>query len=301
MKNPVGDYLPNKIEKSENKGQIQNLINNLAELNKNQVINNQYLQKMVGDQSNHLVKSEKFEDLQLWLFLLSSVKRSVESPQKTKVFEISGDEIWNIIYPHIEKEPHTINKIKKDLDALGLSDKVTKFEKEVGKGTDNSLGTNKKVADENTSKKRKLNKKPPISRIVVDGSNVARAGLKDGQGSAEQLIIVYNSLKKDYGFDGIVILIGAGLRHHTPDFEKLKQYIDNDVVREAPAGTSDDFYIIQFALDNDMLILTNDMYRDFKEKHLELKGQIDMRRVTFMINPDGSLSLGEFPNYKKEE
>jgi hypothetical protein len=301
MKNPVGDYLPNKIEKSENKGQIQNLINNLAELNKNQVINNQYLQKMVGDQLNHLVKSEKFEDLQLWLFLLSSLKRSVESPQKTKVFEISGDEIMNIIYPHIEKEPHKINKIKKDLDTLGLSDKVTKLEKEVGKGTDNSLGPNKKVADENSSKKRKLNKKPPISRIVVDGSNVARAGLKDGQGSAEQLINVYNSLKKYYGFDGIVILIGAGLRHHTPDFEKLKPYIDNNVVREAPAGTSDDFYIIQFALDNDMLILTNDMYRDFKEKHLELKGQIDMRRVTFMINPDGSLSLGEFPNYKKEE
>ncbi len=159
------------------------------------------------------------------------------------------------------------------------------------KGAGNSSGMNKK---------RKLNRKPPISRIVVDGSNVARADLKDGQGSAEQLINAYTSLQRDYDFDEIIIIIGSGLRWYTPDFEKLNYFIDSKVVREAPAGEDDDFFIIQFALDNDMLILTNDRFVDWKARYPELEVQIEMRRVAFMIKPDGSLSLGKFPDYKKE-
>ena len=302
MKNSIYDYLPNQVKKCENKEQIQHLITNLAELSKNKIIDNRYLQKIIRIQSNILSESNNFDDLQKWLFLLLSVKRLIESPQKTKVLEISTDKIWNTIYPLIDKDPNKIKKIQKDLNALGLSDKLKKIEKETDIKTINAIETNKTGADKNTRKKTKIINKSPISKIIVDGSNVARAGLKDSQGSAKQLINVYKSLKEDYEFNEIAIIIGAGLRHHTPDFEKLEPYIENDIVRQAPAGTSDDFYIIQFAIDNDMLILTNDMYREFKEKYPELKTDIEMRRITFMVNPDNeSVTLGQFPEYKKEE
>jgi hypothetical protein len=302
VKNPIEGCLPNQIKKSKNKEQIQHLFNNLAELSKKQIISKQYLQRIINDQSNLLLKSDNFDDLQLWLFLLSSMKRLIESPLKINVLEISGDEIWGTVHPYIDKEPNNIKKIKKDLNTLGLNAKVQKIENEMTGGIVKSVDVNKTNIDENVNHKAKLNRKPPINRIVVDGSNVAREGLNNQHGSAEQLLNTYNTLKNDFGFEDIVIIIGAGLRHHTSDFSKLEPFIKQNIIRAAPAGTSDDFYIIQYAMDNDMLILTNDMYRDFKGKDPEWKEQIEMRRVTFMVNPDDkTISLGQFPDYKKEE
>lgn len=302
VKNPIEGYLPNQIKKSKNKEQIQHLFNSLAELSKKQIISRQYLQRVINDQSNLLLKSDNFDDLQLWLFLLSSMKRSIELPQKINVLEISGDKIWDTVHPHIEKEPNKINEIKKDLNILGLNAKVQKIDNEITSSTVKSVDVNKTAIDKNVNHKAKLNRKPPINRIIVDGSNVAREGLKDQQGSSNQLLNAYNTLKDDFGFEEIVIIIGAGLRHHTSDFDKLEPFIEQKIIRTAPAGTSDDFYIIQHAMDNDMLILTNDMYRDFKEKYPEWKEQIEMRRVTFMVNPDDkTVKLGQFPDFKKEE
>lgn len=302
VKNPIEGYLPNQIKKSKNKEQIQHLFNNLAELSEKQIVSKQYLRRVINDQSNLLLKFDNFDDLQLWLFLLSSMKRLIESPLKINVLEISGDEIWGTVHPYIDKEPNNIKKIKKDLNTLGLNAKVQKFENEITSSIVKSVDVNKTNIDENVNQKTKLNRKPPINRIVVDGSNVAREGLNNQHGSAEQLLNAYNTLKNDFGFEDIVIIIGAGLRHHTSDFSKLEPFIKQNIVRAAPAGTSDDFYIIQYAMDNDMLILTNDMYRDFKGKDPEWKEQIEMRRVTFMVNPDDkTISLGQFPDYKKEE
>jgi len=302
VKNPMEGYLPNQIKKSKNKEQIQHLLNNLADLSKKQIISKQYLQRIINDQSNILLKSDNFEDLQLWLFLLSSTKRLIESPLKINILEISGDKIWDTVHPHIDKEPNHIKKIKKDLTILGLNAKVQKIENEITGNIVKSVDVNKINVNKNVNQKTKLNKMLPINRIVVDGSNVAREGLNDQHGSAEQLLNAYNTLKNDFGFKNIVIIIGAGLRHHTSDFSKLEPLIKQNIIRVAPAGTSDDFYIIQYAVDNDMLILTNDMYRNFKDKDSEWKTQIEMRRVTFMVNPeDKTISLGQFPNYKKEE
>lgn len=302
VKNPIEDYLPKQIKKSENKDQIQNLINNLAELSKKQIISNQYLQRAVENESNLLLESGNFDDLQLWLFLLSSMKRLIESPQKTKLLDISGDMIWDMVHLYIEKEPNKINKIKKDLDIIGLNDKVQKIQNEITSDTVKSIDLNKTAIDKNVNQKTRLNRKPPINRIVVDGSNVAREGLNNQQGSAQQLLNAYNILKNDFGFEDVAIIIGAGLKHHTSDFDKLEPFIKQKIILTAPAGTSDDFYIIQHATDNDMLILTNDMYRDFKEKYPEWKEQIEMRRVTFMVNPDDkTVRLGQFPDYKMEE
>jgi hypothetical protein len=241
---------------------------------------------VISEQSKLLSEFQDYEGIKLWLFLLSRVKRSIESPLKTNILEISNDEIWDIIYPYIKTEPNRIIKIKKDLEALGLNDNVQKFENEL---------------NSEALKNPDVNIKPPINRIIVDGSNVAREGLNNEQGSAIQLINVYNTLKEYYKFDAIVVIIGAGLRYKTPDFDTLKPYIEQKIIRQAPAGTSDDFFIINYAIDNNTLILTNDMYREFKEKYPKLKEEIEKRRVTFMINPDnGSLSLGQFPDYKND-
>lgn len=300
--NSIESYLPNQIKKSKNKEQIQHLVNNLADLSKKQIISKQYLQRVINDQSNLLLKSDNFDDLQLWLFLLSSIKRLIESSLKINVLDISGDKIWNTVHQHIDKEPNNIKKIKKDLTVLGLNAKVQKIENEIASNIVKSVDVNKTNVDKNVNQKTKLNKMPPINRIVVDGSNVAREGLNNQHGSAQQLLNAYNSLKNDFGFKDIVIIIGAGLRHHTSDYSKLEPFIKQNIIRTAPAGTSDDFYIIQYAIDNDMLILTNDMYRDFKEKYSEWKEQIEMRRVTFMVNPENkTISLGQFSDYKKEE
>nr|HML25505.1 hypothetical protein [Methanomethylovorans sp.] len=106
-------------------------------------------------------------------------------------------------------------------------------------------------------------------------------------------------LKDKYGFEDVTIIVGAGLRHDVPDFEELQPYIDKKIASQAPAGVSDDKFIIQRAIEKDLMIMTNDLYREFRDLDPMYAKEIQRRRTAYMIDPDtGSFTL-QFPNYEE--
>jgi hypothetical protein len=139
---------------------------------------------------------------------------------------------------------------------------------------------------------------PPLDRIVVDGNNVARTDEEDKGASSEKLIRLYKELRDPYKFKEIIIVISAAFKHNSKDFNKLSRFIKRKIIRETPAGASDDYFIIQQAIQMNALILTNDLFRDWKKKYPELKDEIEKRRVTFFIDSrEESFILGEYPEF----
>ncbi|MFA5312015.1 MAG: AAA domain-containing protein [Methanomassiliicoccales archaeon] len=155
-------------------------------------------------------------------------------------------------------------------------------------------------------KRRSVLPPPPRSGIVVDGSNVALHGTDGKNAEPERLKRCYDELIDVYGFDDVYIIIGPGLRHKMPSeaFEELERYfearsvgLDHKVLLQAPAGAYDDLFTVQFAIYDDMLILTNDRYRDIIEGRPELEFDIRMRLVKYMF-PSGSLIVEKWPDYR---
>lgn len=147
--------------------------------------------------------------------------------------------------------------------------------------------------------------RPPIDRIVLDGSNVSCYGMESGIADFAQLLSVYRQLLSKYGFSQVKVIIGPGMRHKEgpKPFEWLEMKFNTEkdrrkatVFYQAPAGTSDDAFIINFAIENDYLILTNDRYLDHKTARPRDRSEIDRRLVKYMVI-DGNLSITGFPAY----
>jgi len=82
------------------------------------------------------------------------------------------------------------------------------------------------------------------------------------------------------------------------EFENLQEFFKNEntnggpeILLVAPAETMADEFIIQNAIKNDMLILSNDMYRDFRSKSSQYEAEIKKRLVKYMFNPLNSNEL----------
>jgi len=147
--------------------------------------------------------------------------------------------------------------------------------------------------------------RPPIERIIIDGSNVAHHEMPNRSADVYQLMAAYDQLLSIYGFKQIKILIGPGLRHSVTerDFKELLKKFEDGGARgeekmlyQAPAGENDDSFIIDYAIEHDSLILSNDLYRDHIERHAGDRVEIQRRLVKYMIM-DGDLIISRFPDY----
>ncbi|MBV8857387.1 MAG: Zc3h12a-like ribonuclease, partial [Acidobacteria bacterium] len=63
------------------------------------------------------------------------------------------------------------------------------------------------------------------------------------------------------------------------DQEQLEKLIKSQQVRQVPAGTDADYFIIQFAHELDALIVTNDRYKDYADQY----PWVHDRRLPYMI------------------
>src|SRR5438270_13489674 len=63
------------------------------------------------------------------------------------------------------------------------------------------------------------------------------------------------------GFEPVVV-VDAALRHQIDDRAGYEQLVDNGVVRQAPAGTDADYFILSFARELDARIVSNDRFRE---------------------------------------
>ncbi|MHA1336197.1 MAG: NYN domain-containing protein [Promethearchaeota archaeon] len=105
--------------------------------------------------------------------------------------------------------------------------------------------------------------------FILDGSNIARNNLNSKRASIKDVLKCKRRLQ-EYGIPekNIFIIFGAGLRHYlSPKDEILyNEIIKERNINQAPAGCDDDWFIINYAIENNSYIITNDRYLDYRGK-----------------------------------
>ncbi|HEX9939214.1 MAG TPA: hypothetical protein VGB15_18875 [Longimicrobium sp.] len=117
------------------------------------------------------------------------------------------------------------------------------------------------------------------SRALVDGSNVAHSS-EGGEGRLRNIELVVEKLQED-GFDPIVVA-DAALRHQIDETGKYEALIEKGQIRQAPAGTDADYFILTFARELDAKIVSNDRFRDRLESFPDAQDRI----IRYMIVED---------------
>jgi hypothetical protein len=116
------------------------------------------------------------------------------------------------------------------------------------------------------------------SVIVVDGANVAYIEeSKGGEPKVSNLVAVRQALEKR-GYEPVII-VDASLRHQVDDPDQLEALIEDQKIRQAPAGTDADYFILQFAEQKDALVVSNDEFEQYQDQF----PWIEQRRVPLMI------------------
>ena len=111
---------------------------------------------------------------------------------------------------------------------------------------------------------------------IVDGSNVAHSTEGEPPHVAN-LLIVRDKLVEE-GLKPIIVA-DAALRHQIDDTRQYEKLIDDGVVRQAPAGTDADYFILSFARELRASIVSNDRFRDRIKQFPEAKERV----IRYMI------------------
>jgi hypothetical protein len=99
--------------------------------------------------------------------------------------------------------------------------------------------------------------KKPIA--LVDGSNVAHSSEGD-RARLQNIRIVVEKLIEE-GYEPIVV-VDAALRHQIDDRDEYERRVEDGKIRQAPAGTDADYFLLAFARELDASIVSNDRFRD---------------------------------------
>jgi Zc3h12a-like Ribonuclease NYN domain len=115
-----------------------------------------------------------------------------------------------------------------------------------------------------------------LPRALVDGSNVAHSSEGD-EAKLHNIALVVKKLK-DEGYDPIVVA-DAALRHQIDDKEGYERRVEEGKIKQAPAGTDADYFLLAFARELDAVIVSNDRFRDRAEAFPEARE----RMIRYMI------------------
>ena len=121
---------------------------------------------------------------------------------------------------------------------------------------------------------------PPMtkkSRIaIVDGSNVAHA-TEGGEARLANLQLMRDKLVEK-GLDPVLV-VDAALRHQIDDPAAYEKMVEDGELKQAPAGTDADYFILSFARELGARVVSNDRFRD---RMPEFK-DIGRRLIRYMI------------------
>jgi hypothetical protein len=128
---------------------------------------------------------------------------------------------------------------------------------------------------------------PAHPLVLVDGSNVAHSSEGD-QGLLSNITLVCDKLREE-GYEPLV-LVDAALRHKIDDRAGYERMVDAGSIRQAPAGTDADYFILSFARELDASIVSNDRFRDRQKafpdaagrliRYMVVKGEVVLERRT---------------------
>jgi hypothetical protein len=115
--------------------------------------------------------------------------------------------------------------------------------------------------------------------VLVDGSNVAHS--TEGEGAQVSNIVAIRDKLREEGLEPIIVA-DAALRHQIDDANRYEQLIDAGEVRQAPAGTDADYFILAFARELNASIVSNDRFRDRIKEFPEVRDRV----IRYMIVQD---------------
>ena len=112
--------------------------------------------------------------------------------------------------------------------------------------------------------------------VLVDGSNVAFS--TEGETAQLKNILAVRDRLVAEGFEPIVV-VDAALRHKIDDEAGYERLVDTGVIKQAPAGTDADYFILSFAEELDASVVSNDRFRDRIKQYPALR----KRLIKYMI------------------
>ncbi len=118
---------------------------------------------------------------------------------------------------------------------------------------------------------------------IIDGSNVAYSS-EGGEPRLANIEAVSHKLEVE-GLKPIVV-VDAALRHRIDDPTGYEKLVDRGVIKQAPAGTDADYFILSFARELDASVVSNDCFRDREEHFPDALERV----IRFMI-VDGEVVL----------
>jgi hypothetical protein len=123
--------------------------------------------------------------------------------------------------------------------------------------------------------------------VLVDGSNVAHSS-EGEQGKLANIRLVCDKLREE-GYEPLV-LVDAALRHQIDNRAEYERMVDAGSIRQTPAGTDADYFILSFARELDASIVSNDRFRDRQKafpdaanrliRYMVVKGEVVLERRT---------------------
>ncbi len=123
--------------------------------------------------------------------------------------------------------------------------------------------------------------------VLVDGSNVAHSS-EGERAKLANITAVCDKLRGE-GYEPLV-LVDAALRHQIDDRTEFERLVESGEIRQAPAGTDADYFILAFARELDASIVSNDRFRDRQKsfpdaatrliKYMVMKGEVVLERRT---------------------
>lgn len=114
------------------------------------------------------------------------------------------------------------------------------------------------------------------SVVIVDGSNVAHSTEQDGP-RLENIRLVAMKLKEE-GYEPVV-LVDAALRHQIDEPGEYEKLVEDGKIKQAPAGTDADYFILAFARELEASVVSNDRFRDRESAFPEISDRL----IRYMI------------------
>lgn len=126
----------------------------------------------------------------------------------------------------------------------------------------------------NEVQEAKVEEERPIA--IVDGSNVAYS-TEGERPHLENITVVCDRLQEE-GYDPIVV-VDAALRHQIDDRREYERMVEAGKLKQAPAGTDADYFILAFARELDASVVSNDRFRDREKAFPEARERV----IRYMI------------------
>lgn len=115
--------------------------------------------------------------------------------------------------------------------------------------------------------------------VLVDASNVAHS--TEGERAQVRNILAIRDKLIEEGLEPIIVA-DAALRHQVDDSVAYEKLVDDGQIRQAPAGTDADYFILSFARELNACIVSNDRFRDRIKQFPEARDRV----IRYMIVND---------------